>query len=927
MKNNKLKIFSVTAENVELWNRYFEANEEDKKQILEDYKSGIKNPTDKTEIRLYKRTAYINDSIFVHYANKHGVSERKGICYDSIDVRFRNYKGEITTESKILRDRWYDDSKGLVMHWDDKHTVTYVHLDRSPGKAKKGSVIFVRKDLADNFRDFLSMGLYKKMPEEKAKLVELSAYQSLSTATAVDYISIDPESMLVIADVASDINKQAAIVELTKQYREVKEINKKELDEKLQSIGYTVYQGVAKKKGLKLVNCHKKSLSDVGVESIPYVIKNRPTGKNICSVRRDLYNITNIMFDGQGLIDQSIFPDSMNGFVYCRNHFFKSCLFVGNIQQYFKDRLGDEYDTAEVTDYFGYKRRLRDIKVIVSDKSLKWLKFVDLMGGTLKKAYKYWVGRIKAVDCKFAIVKTAHKSKYSAMGDIQRASYQIVNTLFMSDEELESIADMQAEIVNRMKVDDIEFLKYAESTEEDYKPNKAFIELYNRNPNIANTALFRTWKTKEISDLKEKRIKQGKIFLPGDNLTIVFNPIAMLEVAMGNDPENDKCFAANNDYIECYTHRFVDGTMLAGFRNPHNAMNNIMALKNVYANDIVTYFPNLGDNVLVLNAIHTDVQARAQGCDSDSDYFYVTDNKTVAECAIYCYKHYPTIVNAIPENSSCGYGKYDYSIVDNKIAENNMVVGLSSNVAQIALSYYHDTYNKTDIKDQELEDIAIICSVLAQIAIDGAKRMYDINALGETKRLQKHLKQKYGIEVPEFYKLIKEFKAKQRGKRFDDEDYPSRVFKCPMDQIPLIIDKKIIKYIDRRHVLDYYEIMDEVLEDKNTKMIKRSKAKRIKDYMMELSEIEKSIGFENDMDTYCENINNAFNDFRDKVKKMNLDAAAIYSLVYFIFTDRERNKLLKDCSKIKLLAVLYQVNPDAVIGSVQKMERFGHKIA
>ena len=60
---------------------------------------------------------------------------------------------------------------------------------------------------------------------------------------------------------------------------------------------------------------------------------------------------------------------------------------------------------------FGRKLRLKDIKVIVTDKSLKWLdKFDDMMGGTKKKAYKYYYNYMKRFDDFFSIVKTAHPS-------------------------------------------------------------------------------------------------------------------------------------------------------------------------------------------------------------------------------------------------------------------------------------------------------------------------------------------------------------------------------------------------------------------------------------------------------------------------------------------------------------------------------------
>lgn len=56
-----------------------------------------------------------------------------------------------------------------------------------------------------------------------------------------------------------------------------------------------------------------------------------------CIVSRQEEEIENILWDGMGLIDESIFPRYAEGFVYCRSHFFKSCLFRGNVQEYLKD--------------------------------------------------------------------------------------------------------------------------------------------------------------------------------------------------------------------------------------------------------------------------------------------------------------------------------------------------------------------------------------------------------------------------------------------------------------------------------------------------------------------------------------------------------------------------------------------------------------
>ena len=42
------------------------------------------------------------------------------------------------------------------------------------------------------------------------------------------------------------------------------------------------------------------------------------------------------MFDGQGLIDESIFPKWGNGYVLLRHHMFKVACFKTKIQKFFK---------------------------------------------------------------------------------------------------------------------------------------------------------------------------------------------------------------------------------------------------------------------------------------------------------------------------------------------------------------------------------------------------------------------------------------------------------------------------------------------------------------------------------------------------------------------------------------------------------------
>ena len=77
--------------------------------------------------------------------------------------------------------------------------------------------------------------------------------------------------------------------------------------------------------------------------------------------------------------------------------------------------------------------------------------------------------------------------------------------------------------------------------------------------------------------------------------------------------------------------------------------------------------------------------------------------------------------------------RYDYSLenyanIDNGLAAAQGAIGESSNLAQLCLTY---TYNFTGELKEKYEGFVAILSVLAQVAIDNAKRKYDIDLIDE----------------------------------------------------------------------------------------------------------------------------------------------------------------------------------------------------
>jgi hypothetical protein len=154
--------------------------------------------------------------------------------------------------------------------------------------------------------------------------------------------------------------------------------------------------------------------------------------------------------------------------------------------------------------------------------------------------------------------------------------------------------------------------------------------------------------------------------------------------------------------------------------------------------------------------------------DQDSDSGYTTNQADIVEHARNCYQNYPTIKNNIPKEKNI-YGKSmdDYAGIDNNLAKSQLDIGESSNLAQIAQTY------ACNFDDTKYIDYVCILSVLAQVAIDNAKRRFDIDLTGEIKRIKDDMDIKTNL-YPSFWKLIK------RG--FNDKNV-NEGLKCPMNYL------------------------------------------------------------------------------------------------------------------------------------------------
>lgn len=725
-------------------------------------------------------------------------------------------------------------------------TIKYKMLFRSAAKAKKGLCMFVDQRLYKKAHDFLWMDI--KLPKKNAPIVEIGAYAALVTSTMIDKIQINPDDVLIVKDVKSFFKTDVVSVEVGEDG-----------------------------------HCCAKHLKD--------------------------YEVCNEMFDGQALIDSSIFPDWADGFILLRQHFTKCAAFNTNIQLFFKDYFGDKYETAELEDLWGNKHRVKDIKMITTNNAVKFLKF--------NIPYEHWRDKVLQNGGFWGIVKTTHESK---LGDAQRMSYQMVNTL--TEDIMEEVMRPSIEYVEKLKSDInvyIDFLRRNISFSNDYD---VLIALYEQDHTFQQSTYWQNRKNaiikSYITDLKNGRLRQE-----ADNCTIVGSPYAMLLHAVGEDVEKDPTLQPEKGCNQCYSERFDDGEFIASFRSPHNSSNNVGYLHNV-KHPYMSKFFKLGKLCIAVNVLHTDFQPRHNGSDADGDTIYITNQKDIVKHAQWCYSNQFTVVNNISQEKN----HYDntlnaYAKLDDKLASSQLAIGESSNLAQIALTYGHS------FKDTKYEDIACILAVIAQVCIDSSKKNYNIDINAEIDYIRKKLEISTN-QLPEFWKatsmrgIRKQFKnyelQQEQIQKVSNKINPE--LHCPMNMVYQIKIPRINENVTLKGMREFFV---KIPCNEDIKLSRRIES-LINKYSLELYS-DRTNGQLQDSDNYIL-YREDFDELVEEIRQSVLPSKYISLFSWlvdraFVITPpiiKNRNKLAKGLSKNRplLLKCLYTANPEALLKCFSK---------
>lgn len=548
--------------------------------------------------------------------------------------------------------------------------IKYCRMKRSTGSARVGKCLFINEALYKPILKFSSGKITVKEGQE----LDLAAYEgyiALTSSSIIDTLPIKPENILLIDDYKSVFRED--VIE-TRDENGLLETSEK--------------------------NCE----------------------------------ITNSIWDGQSLMDISLFGDYAGyGMVLLRNLMFKSCCFNCNIQQWFKDN-----NITDVSQLNGKTRakRIEDVKLITTPSSIKYLKF-DTWDNWLDNLYPG-----------FGVVKHDKKTHFFG-GRLVQTHYQLLNTLQLSEAEVREFLRPSLDFAQLLKerpevvryyikypdIDEAEPLSHPMQSKNDVVYNLMCV-----NGDFAKTKYYQEFLT-DLLRAYYKNLKNGHVYVNGNYSTLLGNPIEMLLHTVGKFDGKSRLGTGN-----IHSTRFEYNKTLLASRSPHVTVGNIWLPRNSENRLIDTYF-NLTDEIVCINSIGENVLQRLSGADFDSDTILLTDNEILINAAKRNYHIFKTPNDFVSARKVKRYytpeqqADLDIRTSVNKIGE---IVNLSQELNSLMWDRMYHGAQYEDIKDLYYD----ICQldVMSGIEIDKAKKEFDIDNTKELIRLRR----KYDSAVREY---------------------------------------------------------------------------------------------------------------------------------------------------------------------------------
>ena len=617
----------------------------------------------------------------------------------------------------------------------------YVRYKRSTGASREGDCLFIDKSLFDKMSKWSRFGI----DVNDKNRVSFEAYQSLTLSGIQKTIEIEPKNVLVVEDYESIFEDSSSIYFNTSE------------DKKL------------------------------------FVDTNGKVKNNI--------------WDGEGLLDESIFEDngySEKGMLLLRNQFFKSCCFNTKLQKWFTAN-----NITEINQLNGYTEAtsISDIKLVITDSSLKYLK---LSSKSRIEKIKRWMEK---VDKHFGVVKTDKKTRFFS-GSMTQTNYQLLNTLDSSYPNTFNILKPTLDVRDLINTDPLALQLYlkniSKDNDDDYTEdnddgffdfkNKIVLELLKINEDFDKTSLYKKFKKNIINSINEK-IKNGKLLVSGTNATIFGNGYELLKEIIKQFDHNNPTSVLKNNQIMCKA--FKEEKILCA-RSPHITMGNLYKPDNVMIKEYNDWF-NLSNEIVCVNAINENIQQRLNGCDYDSDFMLITDNKLLVDSVNTDEFKVPVCLAATSNKS---YTEEELYKLDNDICDNR--IGEIVNLSQHLNSIYWEQKKKGNIElAKAIYNHIGKLAVLSGMEIDKAKRIYNVSCKAELEAINKE-KPEDSKAIPVFLNYIKNSKVKIKNKKRLEREYDT-----VMDYIYQIKEKNRCKSSHTKEK-KLFDIINKNLESSNT---------------------------------------------------------------------------------------------------------------
>lgn len=637
----------------------------------------------------------------------------------------------------------------------------YVRYKRSAGSAKKGNCLFVKEELYKPLHKWSCTGLDETKDLCFKNLTSYEAYRALSLSSLIKVFRFNPYNVLFVKDVEVFLDDQ------------------------------------------KVIKVFEKG--------------------NTLDAIKDTCTIKNNIFDGEGLLDCSVFKElgfAKKGMMLLRNRFFKCCAFNTNLQHWFtKNKITKISQLNGIT----FAKNVSDIKLVVSESCLKYFKMVE--DGYSEATIKRWCDNIVDEDGKslFGIVKTDKKTRFFD-GDMVETTYQLLNSLHLKFTNINTLIQPYIQYISYIR--DLkktpEFIRYYLEGETNYKEEQSYeddsedsndadvtstlydyssytfkskvcLDLVCIDSKVINTDIFKSRVFRSVIDSLNLKLYNGRLLVHGTYATLFGNPYEYLCYIIKD--KNDKpLFDKDNPTSllreeEVYCPFFEDGQSLVGSRAPHTTMGNVLYAKNKELRQIKEYF-NLSKNIVVVDAINNNIQQRLSGCDYDSDSMLLTDDKIIVSVAreqkdnfLVPYSDYQPLKKSKYDTNKNNLLSNLFKM-DKSIAKNN--VGRIINLSQLLNSHLWNQYkgkNRRSI-DELYEKIALL-SCLSGAEIDSSKRSFNFNTTTVFNDVKRYAKEKgYLNQKPMFFVNISNSKnRKLRINEITQSIKDERYLKTSMDYL------------------------------------------------------------------------------------------------------------------------------------------------